>query len=116
MVIANSLTEAAKLSTAGTRYNKRVVECRVGLVILCLKLGLIKSATDTKFKTFYELQQHLKYTYPQMLELVEKHIKKTPFTHDDINKELGCSLKELVKETPNSDIVISDNKEFMIYK
>ena len=51
-----------------------------------------------------------------MLELVEKHIKKTPFTHDDINKELGCSLKELVKETPNSDVVISDNKEFMIYK
>ena len=39
LVIANSLTPSPKLLTVGTRYNKRVVECRFGLIILCLKLG-----------------------------------------------------------------------------
>jgi len=39
LVIANSLTPSPKLLTVGTRYNKRVVECRFGLLILALKLG-----------------------------------------------------------------------------
>ena len=39
LVIANSLTPSPKLLTLGTRYNKRVVECRFGLYIMCLKLG-----------------------------------------------------------------------------
>ena len=36
MVIANSLTPSPKLLTVGTRYNKRVVECRFGLLIMAL--------------------------------------------------------------------------------
>jgi len=43
LVIANSLTPSPKLLTVGTRYNKRVVECRFGLLILALKLGKAES-------------------------------------------------------------------------
>ena len=48
LVIANSLTPSPKLLTLGTRYNKRVVECRFGLAIMALKLG--------KCATFMDLQ------------------------------------------------------------
>jgi len=116
MVISNSLTSVPKLATMGTRYNKRVVECRIGLVLLCMKLGLIKTPTEKKFANFYELQKHLKYSFPQMTELVEKHIKKEPFTEETIKKELGCDLKDIVKDIPNHEIVLSSNKEYFIYK
>jgi N-acetylgalactosamine kinase len=39
LVIANSLTPSPKILTLGTRYNKRVVECRLALTILALKTG-----------------------------------------------------------------------------
>ncbi len=116
LVISNSLTVVPKLLTAGTRYNKRVVECRVGLVLLCMKLGMIKTPTERKYATFYELQKSLGYTFPQMVELVQKHIKPTPFTEADIKAEIGCELIDLVKDIPNHDIVLSSNKEYFIYK
>jgi len=34
LVVANSLTPAAKLLTLGTHYNKRVVECRLAVALL----------------------------------------------------------------------------------
>ena len=39
-VIANSLTESPKLNTLGTRYNKRVCECKLAIELLCSKLGI----------------------------------------------------------------------------
>ena len=56
LVVANSLTPAAKILTVGTRYNKRVVECRFGVAILAIKTGLATSFDNCPFNTFYELQ------------------------------------------------------------
>lgn len=42
LVIANSLTPSPKLQTLGTRYNKRVVECRFAVALMALKMGLCK--------------------------------------------------------------------------
>lgn len=36
LVIADSLTPSAKLLTLGTRYNKRVVECRFATALLAI--------------------------------------------------------------------------------
>jgi galactokinase len=55
LVIANSLTPSPKLLTVGTRYNKRVVECRFGLLIMALKLGKGETWDQVKYKNFYEL-------------------------------------------------------------
>jgi N-acetylgalactosamine kinase len=52
LVIANSLTPSPKLATLGTRYNKRVVECRFGVAIMALKKGLCKDYMDCKYTTF----------------------------------------------------------------
>lgn len=63
LVIANSLTPSPKLLTVGTRYNKRVVECRFGLLIMALKLGKAEKWDEVKYKNFYELQTDLGYTF-----------------------------------------------------
>ena len=39
LVVANSLTPSAKVLTVGTRYNKRVVECRFGVALLAKATG-----------------------------------------------------------------------------
>lgn len=104
------------METMGTRYNKRVVECRIGLVLLCLKTGQVKSPTEKKFKTFYELQKALDYTHPQMLELVKTHIKKEPFTPEDVRATAGCELRDLIGDIPNHEVVLSSNKEYFVFK
>ena len=55
LVIANSLTPSPKLLTLGTRYNKRVVECRFATAILALKLKRCATFLECQFKTFQEL-------------------------------------------------------------
>lgn len=46
IVVANSLTPSPKIATLGTRYNKRVVECRFGVVLICIKRGLISDGSQ----------------------------------------------------------------------
>jgi len=70
MVIGNSCTPSPKLMTLGTRYNKRVVECRFALAAMAMKAGKSENFEDCPYKTFYELQQDLKYSFEQMIELV----------------------------------------------
>jgi len=40
LVVANSLTPSPKLLTVGTRYNKRVVECRFAVALLAKRCGV----------------------------------------------------------------------------
>ena len=71
LVIANSVTPSAKIATVGTRYNKRVVECRFALAAMAMKAEKIENFEDCEYKTFRQLQDDLGYTFPQMLELAE---------------------------------------------
>ena len=57
LVVANSLTPSPKILTVGTRYNKRVVECRLGVAILAIKCGLANNLNKSPFSTFFELQE-----------------------------------------------------------
>jgi len=63
LVIGNSLTPSPKLLTVGTRYNKRVVECKFGLMIISIALGKAAKASEVPYKTFYDLQTDLGYSY-----------------------------------------------------
>ncbi len=115
-MIANSLTPVPKLLTLGTRYNKRVVECRLALVILATKLGKIHSPTEKTFATFYELQKSLGYTFDQMLVLVKTHIKPHPYTPDHIRAELGVDILDIVRDIQSHDVVLASNSEYFLYK
>ena len=101
LVIANSLTPSPKLLTVGTRYNKRVVECRFGLLIISLKLGKAETYDEVKFKNFYDLQTHLGYTFEQMLDLTKEHLKKGGYSVDEVKQALKVSdLSPVLKDIP----------------
>ena len=70
-VVANSLTPSPKIATLGTRYNKRVVECRLAVALVSLKLGLIPDASQDsqKFRTPQQLQVALKKSLSEMAAL-----------------------------------------------
>ena len=55
LVVANSLTPAAKVLTVGTRYNKRVVECRFAVALLALRSGVHQRYEDRTVNTMQEL-------------------------------------------------------------
>lgn len=55
LVIANSLTPSPKLLTLGTRYNKRVVECRFAVALMALKLKKCSSYMECPYTTFEQL-------------------------------------------------------------
>lgn len=80
LVIANSLTPSPKLQTLGTRYNKRVVECRFGVAIMAMKKGIVKNYMDCQFSTFQQLQEHLKLSLEEMIEEVKKCLKPGGYT------------------------------------
>lgn len=52
LVIANSLTPSPKLLTLGTRYNKRVVECRFGIAVMALQKNLISDYMSCPYTTY----------------------------------------------------------------
>jgi N-acetylgalactosamine kinase len=55
LVIANSVTPSPKLLTVGTRYNKRVVECRFGVAAMALAADKCNFFEECKYKTFESL-------------------------------------------------------------
>ena len=70
-------------------------------MIITLKMGLAQTCEEIKFKNFYELQTHLSYTYKQMLELVETHLKKGGYNLAKIKEELSVEdLSILLKDIP----------------
>ena len=115
LVIANSLTPSPKLLTIGTRYNKRVVECRFGLLIIALKLGKADSWDQVKFKNLYELQTELGYSYDQMLEVVATNLKRGSYSLEDIKNALNVpDLSPVLKDIPYFYEVLNQNKTFML--
>jgi galactokinase len=81
LVIGNSCTPSPKLLTLGTRYNKRVVECRFALAAMALKAGKIENFEDCTYKTFEQLQTEMGYSFEQMIELAgESFSSKSEYT------------------------------------
>eukprot|EP00351_Strombidinopsis_sp_SopsisLIS2011_P000669 CAMPEP_0116878004 /NCGR_PEP_ID=MMETSP0463-20121206/9758_1 /TAXON_ID=181622 /ORGANISM="Strombidinopsis sp, Strain SopsisLIS2011" /LENGTH=102 /DNA_ID=CAMNT_0004525799 /DNA_START=679 /DNA_END=987 /DNA_ORIENTATION=- len=74
LVIANSLTPSPKLMTLGTRYNKRVVECRFAVAALSFKLGKCASFLECPYKTMQELQVAINASFEDMLKLVNENL------------------------------------------
>ena len=52
LVIGNSCTPSPKLMTLGTRYNKRVVECRFAVAAMAANAGLCESFEKCEYTTF----------------------------------------------------------------
>ena len=79
-VIANSLAPVPKLLTLGTRYNKRVVECKFALSILSMKLGKSTSFIECPYNDFEDLQRDLGVDFDEMSKHCEYHLTKGGYT------------------------------------
>ena len=112
-VVANSLTPSPKLLTLGTRYNKRAVECRLGLNILKKKLNV----TEENIGNFRKLQDFLKKSFIDMLDLVDQHLKKEPYTIKDLEEIFGGEpVISHLNDMPNAELVLKSNTEFFLYQ
>ena len=80
LVVANSLTPAAKILTLGKHYNKRVVECRFGVAILALRAGIHSDFLETKVSTFQQLQEAMKESHEGMIKFVNDALKTGGYT------------------------------------
>ena len=116
LIIANSLAPIPKLLTIGKRHYKRLAECKLGMIQLNQALGICKSNEKLKYDKLFDLQMNLKYDIDQMIELLDKHIKKEPYIPSDLENELLLPLSELLKDTPFYGEVIVNNTDYRIYE
>ncbi|XP_066912757.1 N-acetylgalactosamine kinase-like [Clytia hemisphaerica] len=107
-VIANSLREMTKSEDPGKYYNKRVSECRIAAQILSKKFG----KEWRKTRRLVDTQNVLEKTLPEMVELVEM-LNKTPYTREEICKELEITDDELITECLNP--TTAQAQEFKLY-
>lgn len=112
-VIGDSLTESKKVLTFGTRYNKRVCECYIGVLLIKKALGINK---DVIMKNLSELQSFLKKSFEEMIELVEKHIKKGGYTVRELEELLEETLEVILSFIPNSQVVLTSNTHYFPYE
>ena len=118
LVITNSCTPSPKVLTVGTRYNKRVVECRMALAAMAIKADKCDLFEDCKYKTFRDLQDDLGFSFEQMLKLVEESFsRKSEYTPQMISKEFDVEDPFIiVRDVPHYLEVKNRNASFDLYK
>ena len=134
LVVANSLAISPKISTLGTRYTKRVVECRLGMLIIGLCMGVISKEEvkgKPKFLNFLELQKKLGKNLEDMLVLVEYNIyiyiyyiyiiyriylELEAYTVEKLESILEGKLEEILGDIQNVDIVLKSNTEYKLHE
>ena len=117
LVIANSLTPSAKVLTLGTRYNKRVVECRFAVAMLALRCGLISDFLEKRVSTFQQLQETLNETKEGMLKLVSEQLRPGGYTPAQIEQQGNVDdCFELVNDVPHIEKVRTQNAQYFLYE
>lgn len=112
-VIGDSLTESKKLLTMGSRYNKRVCECR--LAVLLLKKAL-QIPSETVIKNLAELQAFLKKTHEEMLVIVKSSLREKGYSVKELEELLAAPLQSLFRDISNYEVVLENNTEYFPYE
>jgi N-acetylgalactosamine kinase len=103
-IIANSRTDSPKIDTLAYRYNKRVVENKLGIAILCKQKGI------EALPKLYDLKIKLNINYPDLSNMICVGLKDI-YTLDQIKEELD-DIDNLLKEVPYYKDVLEKNTEF----
>ncbi|EDO48810.1 predicted protein [Nematostella vectensis] len=91
-VIANSLGEMKKSTSAGTHFNVRVVECRLAAKVLAKSKGL----DWQKIRRLSEVQDALGVSLDEMVTIVESTLHSEAYTKEELCKFFELSDAELV--------------------
>jgi hypothetical protein len=71
----------------------RVVECRLGAVVLAKHLNL----DWKKVRRLIDVQTLGNFTLDQLIEFVKKHLHREPYTKSEIASILGISVLNFIK-------------------
>jgi galactokinase len=112
-IIAHTLTPTVMLFVSGQRQNKRLVECRIGL---CMMMKKMEMKDLTKMKSLGEFQDSLGYDHEEMVQLLQDSIEKKKYKTEEIEKEFGMTIINLISDIPYANNVIESNKEYNPYE
>ena len=104
-IVANSLTPSAKVLTLPFRYNKRVVECRLAIALICKHRNI-----ETKPKTLKEVQELIG-SLDEAISATNEAILQETYRTEELVQLLG-PLEGIVKDVQYSDLVLEKNFEF----
>eukprot|EP00051_Salpingoeca_urceolata_P031395 m.494280 g.494280 ORF g.494280 m.494280 type:complete len:458 (+) comp40106_c0_seq1:93-1466(+) len=94
-VISNTLEAASKYVSAGSCYNKRVVECRLAAQLIAKVKGVEKAS---EVRTLGVLQERLGKNLEQMLEVVSEVLHPEEYPTEELVKALCIDRKTLDEE------------------
>lgn len=106
-VIANSLTPSAKVLTVATRYNKRVVECRLAVALIAKHFNMPSIP-----KTLKEVQEELGRNFDEMILVVTENIPEEEYTTAQLEEIFGTILINVVKDIQFADVVLNNNTSY----
>ena len=119
-VVSNSLTPSPKAIQFATRYNKRVVECRIATIILAKahdKSGTILDPESWPYKTLYELQWANNWDNDTLLELISSTLKPGGYSKSDVEEALNSKSVEIsLNDIQKMYEVWQNNVRFFIYE
>lgn len=109
-VIANSLTKSPKVNTLAFRYNKRVVENKFALAMMCKRFGINVCTTLNEFKSSLGL------SFKELYNTIDQNLTDDAYTYEKIVEELKCEefTISLLKKIPYYEEVLKHNKEFFL--
>lgn len=129
-VVASSMVESNKYATLGSGYNMRVVECRLGAVLLAKKLGIATWRTAVrKLIHVQQLHPNSNASLEELLENVKKHLLKSSgdeneaYSLNEISNELGIEVDQvradylgrIVVDDPQAKIFHLFKRAFHVY-
>ncbi|BBN15817.1 N-acetylgalactosamine kinase [Marchantia polymorpha subsp. ruderalis] len=118
-VIANSLTVSTKAVSAATKYNCRVVECRLAAMVLAVKLGMahelvrdVRTLSDVEGLCMAYAGER---DSSSPLLAVKAHLHGEPYSAQEIESILRLSLPELMAHSPSSLEVLAAAEKFHLH-
>jgi N-acetylgalactosamine kinase len=105
-IIANSLTKSAKIDTLPFRYNKRVVENKLGIAILCKQRGV------NPLPILYDFKVNFNLNYSELADIISNGLKDS-YSLQDIKDEIE-DIDAILKAVPYYQDVLDKNTEFKL--
>jgi len=110
-IIANSCTPSAKIDTLAFRYNKRVVENKLGLALIAKNLKL----QINKFENLLQLQKELQVSFFQLKEIISTSLTQDKYSEHEVKTILEIdSLDLLLNTVPYYTDVLQKNSEYFL--
>ena len=116
-IIANSLTQSTKIDTLAFRYNKRVVENKLGLSLIAknLKLDYIPEVLIELKNNFPNKNDVLDYS--SLFSLIDNNLNKSDYSLEEIKIQLGEEvIHKILEKVPYYDEVLMKNTHFSLHK